>query len=427
MNEIQNFNLIIQGTGVGVMVVLAVIALWFLSGRRFPRFLSMGLLGWIFLIGLWGVGGYVLVLRYTEGLGPVTNLSDTFPWGIWKGTVLWGIAISAGGFVTAGSVYIFRLEKLHSVLRPAVLAAYLGYLFLGVGSLVIDIGRSYRIWHPIIYWQHHSVLFEVAWCVILYTVVLTVEFLPILLEKLQWNRILRIVRSVTIPFVIAGVVLSTLHQSSLGGLFLIVPRKLLPLWYSPFLHLFFFISAVSVGLAMMIFVFTLTSRFLRKKLETEVIETLAKGLTPLIVAYLFLRAIDLTVQNGWVILFNYPYQGITFMIELGFLVIGAFLLLNRNRLVGAGSKPTPTLIGQSKIIFIAAIFVILGVVLNRLNVVWFGMLPLTDSIYIPSWQEVIVTLNLISFAFVLFALAARYLPLFEPHSHPSQTSAIAAT
>jgi Ni/Fe-hydrogenase subunit HybB-like protein len=334
----------------------------------------------------------------------VTNLTDAFPWGIWKAFVLCGIAFAAGGFLTACMVYVFRIRMFYPILRPIVLAAYLGYLLSASGSLLVDLGRYYKIWMPIVSWQHRSVLFEVSWCIILYSGVLTVEFAPIVLDRLGWNRISQFVHSITVPFVICGVILSTLHQSSLGTLFLIMPEKLLPLWYSPFIPVFFFLSALISGFAMAIFVSALAFWVFRKPLEPQVLTSLAKGMTPFLMVYLFLRVADLTARNAWVYAFQYPLQGFTFTLEMVLLTAPLFVLLKTRWS------------GRRRWAFAAAVPVIAGVVLNRLNTAWFGLLPATGAHYAPSWIEVVVTLNLISFGVIIFAFAARYLPLFEHSS-----------
>jgi Ni/Fe-hydrogenase subunit HybB-like protein len=408
MDEVNVILWIARLVGVGAGIAMALFACWLLSGREHPRHLSFQLFGWIFLAVLWALGGYGLASRYVLGLGAVTNLSDSFPWGVWKAMVLCGIAFAAGGFLTACMVYIFRIRTFYPILRPVVLAAYLGYMLSASGSLIVDLGRYHQIWRPLFFWQHHSVLFEVSWCVMLYTGVLTIEFAPILLEKLGWHRTEKFVHSITVPFVIMGVILSTLHQSSLGGLFLIVPGKLLPLWYSPSLPVLFFFSAVASGFAMAIFVSTLSFWVFRKSLPMPVTITLIKGMVPVLVLYLFLRVVDLTARNAWEYAFEYPLQGFTFALEFMLLTLPIFVVLR------------PKWIGNRVVEFMAAGAVVSGVILNRLNVAWFGLLPSTGSHYFPSWTEIIVILNIVAFGVVVFGIAARYLPLFEhetPASH----------
>ena len=410
MNSIPEINWLLalfRIFGVLVMMGAAVVACWLLAGRQFPQRLSAAAGSWVLLIVLWGLGGYALTSRYALGLGAVTNLSDQFPWGLWKALVLCGIAFAAGGFLTACMVYIFRIKIFYPILRPVVLAAYLGYILSASGALLVDLGRWHQIWRPIFYWQHRSVLFEVSWCVMLYSGVLTVEFAPILLDKLGWLKLSRFVHAITVPFVICGVVLSTLHQSSLGSLFLIVPNKLLPLWYTPLLPVLFFISAIISGFAMAIFVSALTFWTFRQPLEPRVLTALAKGMTPLLLVYLFLRIADLTARNAWTYVFQNPLQGVTFTIEMLLLTAPLFVML-RTRWSG-----------RRRWAFAAAIPVIAGVILNRLNVAWIGLLPATGANYFPSWIEITVTLTLVSIGVVIFGLAARYLPLFE-HSNPGK-------
>jgi Ni/Fe-hydrogenase subunit HybB-like protein len=403
MNDVNWILALFRLVGVLVMIGAAVAVCWLLSGRQFPKHIGTSF-GWLLLIVLWGMGGYALTSRYALGLGAVTNLSDQFPWGVWKALVLCGIAFAAGGFLTACSVYVFRIRTFYPILRPVVLAAYLGYILSASGSLFVDLGRYYKIWMPIVSWQHRSVLFEVSWCVMLYTGVLSVEFAPILLDKVGWKRLSHFVHAITVPFVICGVILSTLHQSSLGSLFLIVPNKLLPLWYTPLLPVLFFISAIISGFAMAIFVSALSFWIFHKPLEPRVLTSLAKGMTPLLLVYLFLRVVDLTARNAWMYVFRYPLQGFTFTLEMLLLTLPLFVML-RTRWSGL-----------RRWAFAAAIPAIIGVILNRLNVAWIGLLPATGAHYFPSWIEIIVVLTLISFGVVIFGLAARYLPLFEHSS-----------
>ncbi|MGD2135091.1 MAG: polysulfide reductase NrfD, partial [Gemmatimonadales bacterium] len=205
---------------------------------------------------LWAMVGMlaaITAVRFTYGLGTVTNLSDATPWGLWIGfDVMAGVALAAGGFVVAATVYIFRLEQYRRFARPAILTAFLGYLAVAVG-LVYDLGLPWHIWHPVIYPQIHSVLFEVAMCVMLYLFVLALEFAPVVLEHPTLDHplartALQALKKVSIVLVIAGIVLSTLHQSSLGSLFLIAPHRLHALWYSPIIYVLFFVSAVGLGL-----------------------------------------------------------------------------------------------------------------------------------------------------------------------------------
>ena len=184
------------------------------------------------------LGAVAAIERYSLGLGATTHLVDTFPWGIWIGfDILVGVGLAAGGFAIAATVYLFNIERFRPILRPTVLTAFLGYVLVICG-LMADLGRPWAIWHALIMWNPHSVMFEVAWCVMLYTTVLALEFSPVVFERFNLQRPLKIIHAITIPLVVLGVVLSTLHQSSLGSLFLIIPGRMHPLWYSNIIPFF---------------------------------------------------------------------------------------------------------------------------------------------------------------------------------------------
>ncbi len=361
--------------------------------------------GWLVLGGLWAAGGWVLVARFVDGLGAMTNLTDANPWGLWVAfDILCGIAMAAGGFVVAGSTHVLGVRSLRPIARMAVLAAYLGYL-VDISALMLDLGRPYNVWHPIVYWQPHSALFEVGWCVMLYTTVLTLEFLPVPLERLGHTRALAVVRAVTPPVVALGVLLSTLHQSSLGTLFLIMPGKLLGLWHTPLLPVLFLLTAVLVGIAMAVLVTTLSARATGRPLERDVIAGLGRALLPLLVLHLLVRVGDLTARGAWPLAWRHPGCGLALTVEL-VLLAGPVLVLRRAR-------------GEPGGIARAAWLVLGGVVLNRLNTGWLGMLPLAREPYVPSWEEVTTSLTLASFGVAAFSLGIRHLPVFEPVGRPT--------
>ncbi|HEX9759967.1 MAG TPA: NrfD/PsrC family molybdoenzyme membrane anchor subunit, partial [Candidatus Acidoferrales bacterium] len=194
------------------------------------------------------LGIYATYIRVWHGLGASTNLNNQFPWGLWIGfDVLCGVGLAAGGFTLVAIVHIFNLEHYRPILRASILTAFLGYVLVILG-LAFDLGQPLRIWHPLVMWNPRSVMFEVAWCVMLYTTVLALEFAPVVLEKFGWRAPLRAIRMISVPLMIAGILLSTLHQSSLGSLYLIVPHKLHTLWYTPLLPLLFFLSAICAGM-----------------------------------------------------------------------------------------------------------------------------------------------------------------------------------
>jgi Ni/Fe-hydrogenase subunit HybB-like protein len=353
------------------------------------------------LLVILAAGFYSTVLRFTKGLGAATALSDQFPWGLWIGfDVLCGVGLAAGGFTLAAVVYVFHLKRFHPILRPTILTAFLGYALVAV-ALLFDLGRPYRIWHPLVMWNPRSVMFEVAWCVMLYLTVLALEFSPVVFERLGWHKPLKIVRSLTIVLVIGGVLLSTLHQSSLGSLYLIVPSKLHPLWYSPLLPVFFFVSAIGVGLAMVIFESNLSARAYGREIEMPLLADLGKAMAVVLAFYGLMRFEDLFGRGAGGYLLQPTSETALFGLEilLGVAVPLVMLLVRRVRENREG-------------LFAAAVLVITGFLLNRLNVSITGMEGFSGAHYFPKWTEVAVTLSLVGVAFTLFALAVRYLDLF---------------
>ena len=356
----------------------------------------------VVLVLILAAGFYSTVLRFAKGLGAATNLSDQFPWGIWIGfDVLCGVGLAAGGFTLAATVYVFHIERFHAVLRPSILTAFLGYALVAV-ALLFDLGKPYNIWHPLVMWNPHSVMFEVAWCVMLYLTVLALEFSPAVLERFRLHTPLRVVKAATIPLVITGVMLSTLHQSSLGSLFLIVPTKLHPYWYSPLLPVFFFISAVGVGLAMVIFESNLSSRAFGREIEMPLLEVLGRAMAVVLAIYGLLKFQDLWGRGALSHLREPSTETLLFVLEitLGLLIPLPLLLFRKVREDRDG-------------LFGVAVLVITGFLLNRLNVSITGLEASSGVHYFPRWTEVAVTLSIVGVGFLLFSLAVRYLNVFE--------------
>jgi Ni/Fe-hydrogenase subunit HybB-like protein len=352
--------------------------------------------------GILATGLYVTFMRFYAGLGAVSNLSDQFPWGIWIGfDVLCGVGLAAGGFTLVAAVHIFNIKKYRTILRPAVLTAFLGYLLV-IMALMYDLGMPHRIWHPLIMWNPHSVMFEVGWCVTLYTTVLFLEFSPMVCERLRWRTPLRWFRMISVPLMIGGVLLSTLHQSSLGSLFLLVPHKLDKLWYTPYMPLFFFVSAIAVGLAMTIFESWHSSKAFGRHLETPLLQSLARVLAVVQSTYVVMRVMDLTNRKAWGLLFDSARpENTLFLLELALITIPAGLLY----LESVRRNP--------KALYGSALLVIFGFITNRLNIGVTGMESASGVTYIPKWTEIAVTLFIIAIGFGLFRLAVRYLPVFE--------------
>ena len=357
---------------------------------------------WKFVfLTLMAAGFYATIVRFTQGLGRSTNLSDQFPWGIWIGfDVLCGVMLAAGGFTLTAAVHILNIKRLRPIIRPTILTAFLGYVLVCV-ALLFDLGKPYNIWHPLIMRNPHSVMFEVAYCVMLYTTVLALEFSPIVLERFNLQKPLKVVHAVLIPLVICGVILSTLHQSSLGTLYLIMPEKLHPFWYSPLLPVFFFISSIAVGLAMTIFESSMSAKHFGQQLELPILQELGRVLLVVLCVYGILRFEDLLHRGVLKRLLQPGYETYLFWLELALSLILPLLLLSQKRV-----RTT------SQGLYLAAVLVVLGFITNRLNVSITGLESSAGMHYLPRWTEVAVTGAIIAAGFALFGLAARYLPIF---------------
>jgi Ni/Fe-hydrogenase subunit HybB-like protein len=340
-------------------------------------------------------------LRFTRGLGAVTHLSDAFPWGLWIGfDVLCGVGLAAGGFTVAAIVHVFNVKRFEPIVRPSILTAFLGYLLVIV-ALMFDLGRPLSIWHAIVMWNPRSVMFEVAWCVMLYTTVLALEFAPVVLERLRLRRALRILRQAMIPVIILGVLLSTLHQSSLGSLYLIVPGKLYALWYTPYLPVLFFVSAIAAGLAMVVFESFLSARAFGRGLELGLLSELGRVSAVVLAVYAAMKFVDLAGRSALGLLWAPRSETAFYWAEVAVGVLAPLALLAVRRV-----RESP------RGLFAGAVLVLVGFVLNRLNVCLTGMEAAAGGHYFPSWVEIAVTVGVVTAGFVGFALAARYLPVF---------------
>lgn len=347
-------------------------------------------------------GLVIATIRFARGLGSVTNLSDETPWGIWVGfDILAGIGLAAGGFMVAAAVHVFGFRRYRPLLRPAILTALIGYLLFIVG-LILEIGRPWNMWRCITNHNFHSPLFEIAWCVMLYTTVLLLEFSTVVVEKLGWHRFEGVLHKVLAPLVIVGVLLSTLHQSTLGTLFTIVPHKLHALWYSPILPIHFFISCLAAGLAMICFESFLSWRFLGHPPPMNLLPNIAKVMALILVVYFVLRIEDLALRKALSAAFVPGMAAFLFWLENLFFVAIPVVIVFRS----AGRMTTRAL-------FLASFSTVLGFVMHRFNVAVSGMQLIHPTGYFPTWQEVVVSMSLIVMGFIAAGLAAWWLPIHE--------------
>jgi Ni/Fe-hydrogenase subunit HybB-like protein len=344
------------------------------------------------------------IIRYVNGIGAISNLSDGRAWGLWISFDLYcGVALAAGGFTLAAIVYIFNREKYHPVARPAIMTAFLGYLLV-ILALLVDLGQPWYIWHFLITWNIHSPLFEVGVCVMSYTAVLALEFSPAFFERFNWNIPLRIIRSIQIPLVIAGIALSTLHQSSLGSMLLIVPETLNPIWYTPILPILFFISAVSVGPAMVIFEANLSSKAFGHKLDKDIVSGLGKFIPYILGIYLIVKVADLIVRGDVGLLFTEYPQNLLWWAEI---IIGVVLPIILFSLPSVHQSKTK--------IFWSAVLVVAGLIINRFNVSVLALAMRPGTSYFPSLMEFAISIGLIVLALLVIQLANRLLPIVPHH------------
>jgi len=382
------------------------------------RFFTPG----VIILAVLALNGLIfLAVRFISGLGAVTNLDNNTPWGLWIGVdVAAGVALAAGGFTSAALGHVIHREHYHAIVRPALLTALLGYTFVAF-AVCVDIGRFYYIWHPLIMWNGNSALFEVGICVMIYMTVLYIEFLPIVTEKFMGkvnlpgfletfnepaDKLLRMLNSglskTMFIFIIAGVVLSTLHQSSLGTLMVIAGQKMHPLWQTPVLPLLFLLSAIAVGFPMIIFESLIASRSFKMKPEMKILSRLGSMVAPILGVYLAVKIGDMFISDDFKYILKFDVPAWMFMAETGLIIIAFVLFL---------SKETTRSPGR---LFLASSLVIAGVLFNRINNFIVAYKPLYDPVaYFPSFGEISVTVGCIALLVLIYRAVVIYFPVIS--------------
>lgn len=409
----------------------------------------------VWLLAILGLG--LILFRWFFGLGAATNLSDGYPWGFWIAVdILAGIALAAGGFVMAGTVHLFGGHRFHALARPAILTALLGYLMFIFG-LFVDLGRPWNIWRASYMWHHESPMFEVAWCVMLYTTVLILEFLPVVFERYRltkwherwtksvswiiivmlsmftlamtysfvWMLVIAAIllfwevamrrgwmprdKQMPIVLIMAGVMFSTMHQSSLGTVFLLVPYKLHALWYSPLLPLFFVLSAIMVAPAMVTFEALMSERVLGHKARFDLLYDVSKAMPYLLGLYLLLKVAD--IVGRWAVMnaFTLNSQTVSWWLELTVGVILPLVLYL-----------TPEVRSSRSGLLWASILVVVGLIWNRINVAIVGVIVKQWETYYPHVIEVLITMGIVSIGLLAFRWVVLNMPISEGHA-PSHT------
>ncbi|NPV73241.1 MAG: Ni/Fe-hydrogenase cytochrome b subunit [Pelotomaculum sp.] len=355
------------------------------------------------------------IYRFIYGLGSITNLNDRWPWGLWIGfDLLCGIALAGGGFSTALIVHVLHREKYLPIARAALLTSMLGYI-IALASLFLDIGRWFNFWRPFFFWGYHSVLFEVFWCIALYTTVQVLEFGDIFFEKVHCPPLKKVLHFFMPFLLIIGIVLPTLHQSSLGSLYVVAVDKLNPLWWSMIIPFFFVWSAFFLGPAMVTIEGTLAARAYGRKPELPVFESLTKVTLWMMIVYLIVKVIDLSYRGVLSSAFNGSFESNMFLIEMIVFVILPIIMYAipgiRKKLWG---------------VLTASILVVAGVIFNRMNVVFTGMAKSVGGHYFPTVWEFLITIGMWSALVLLYCFIVENFPILPKEEHVSHGSGFAS-
>lgn len=361
----------------------------------------LSLLALLTLAGVWAGLGRLLL-----GLGATTALSDGYSWGIWIAFDFVLIAFAGAGFTMAGLTHVLRQHQFEPALRPAILTGLLGYMAVLL-LLVLDLGRPDRFYNFILYWNLHSPLFEISCCVLLYTTVLVLETAPFLLERLGWTRWLSLAHKAITPIAILGVTLSSLHQSTLGTLYLNMPHRLDALWYSPALPLLFFVSSVMAGLSLAMLAYLFSARILGRQIQPGLLAGLATGAGWVTLVYALLKLGDLGLRGQWAALGSFDAMSQLLWLELG---LGAVVPVALLLLPALRTRSWSRWLGVGLILF--------GVLMNRFNATMFAQTPPPGTpAYSPHPVEWLTTIGILAGAALAWYVAVRWLVVFEENPH----------
>ncbi|MEA3336307.1 MAG: NrfD/PsrC family molybdoenzyme membrane anchor subunit [Chloroflexota bacterium] len=355
----------------------------------------------VVLLALVLIGAAAGIYRLVVGLGPTTNLSDAIPWGIWIGFDFALIAFSGAAFTMAGLVYVFGQEQFRPAMRPAVLFGLVGYIAVLV-LLLLDLGRWDRFWSFFINWNGHSPLFEISWCIVLYSIILAVEFSPQLFERVNKEGPVRLVYRIGVALAIIGVTLSSLHQSTLGTLYLNMPHRLQALWYSPLLPLFFFISSIMAGLAVTMIIYPLACRIRGKQADVKIPQGLAAIAAWVMLVYTLLKLGDILVAGELPALFAFDRTSLLMWIELGLGAIVPMILFF-----------IPSLRAQRLWQTVGALLILFGVLMNRFNATLFAQINRPGASYSPHVLEWLSTLGVLAAVALAWYLGVKYLTVLD--------------
>ncbi len=367
--------------------------------------LRVAALGVLFFLTV--AGAAAGVARLFAGMGTTTALSDQYPWGIWIGFDFALIAFSGAGFTMAAAVHILHLHRFEAALRPALFAGLFGYIAVLL-LLALDLGRPDRFYHFLFFWNLHSPLFEISWCVLLYTTVLLIEISPDLFARLGWQRLRRWAVTVLPVVCIIGVTLSTLHQSTLGTLYVNMPHRLHALWYTPYMPVLFFVSSVMVGLSIAILAYRMTACIHRRCENLAIPRGLSIGVVGASLLYAVIRFALLAAEDKLALAFDGSPMAFVFWTEM----------------IVSVALPLPLFLWgivrrRGWIFWVAPTLVALGVGLNRFNATLTAQTPPWVGLYSPHFMEWVSTVGILSGALLAWILAVRFLvrptSLIEAH------------
>jgi Ni/Fe-hydrogenase subunit HybB-like protein len=358
-------------------------------------------LGYIVLAVVVAVGLGAGIVRLVNGLGMTTALSDGYPWGLWIVYDVFFVPFCAGAFMILAITHIYGKREYHRISRPVVVAGFLGELMV-IAILLMDLGRWHQFYNVLLPWNWNirSFMFQVSICLTVYMGIMVLEVAPAVLERLNWQKPLRYIKMATIVIAGLGIVLSSLHQSSLGSLFLLMPYKLHALWWTPLLPLLFFASAAFAGLSMAIFVVTLSFKAFRRPLELDLLSNLARIVAVLLGMYLVLKLVDLLMAGELGLVFTEGKFSALFLAEIVIGVIVPMILFTIHKV---RESDTGLIVGSAA--------VLVGVALNRTNVALLAYQAPAGAYYIPNWMEILIAVSAVAAGVLLFALAVRFLPI----------------
>ena len=374
------------------------------------------------LFAVWAMAMAILGWRFLVGLGAVTGLSDGYPWGIWIAyDVVTGTALACGGFSVAILCYVLNRGKYHPLIRPAVLTSALGYSLAGF-SVVVDVGRYWNLWKVPLFWNwnRNSVLLEVAMCIMAYMVILWIELAPAFLEKWEQTRpgglLCRISFRIhpyldkAMIFILAlGILLPTMHQSSLGSLLIIAVGKVHKLWHTPLLPVLFLASAIMMGYAAVVFESALADAVFDRPRETKLLASLAAAIDTLIFVYLALRLGDLAFRGRLGLILALDVHSVFFLVEIALFLVPALLLLSPKRRQNPGIE------------LLCAIMLMLAGTLYRFDAYLIGFSPGPGWRYFPTVPETLVTIGLVSFELMAYLVIVKRFPIL--HAGPAAAPA----